>query len=383
MFSTGLPPASGLSAMSRRGFLAAMALGAARVAVGEDPARRSHRTMEAAQADLAEMVQTAKTQRLDPHENDLPVQWPKNTVVYPSNIQERVSIMEEDGPAVVTRRLTQAMTDPKNASLFEAFQTMQDGIVGKLYGSHYPLAPIVPPEQAGAAGWKKSENGQKQRYVLMITGEGTSPQELREHLAQWKNPKAAHETDQKFVDFLLNDQPNTNLILGYRNKLRQESWYRQSTELMREALAEAFEIPHEGQNVLVDRNLAGNSVLEPTDETRMVVLLSPKAEQVERVMKNWVASRQGKDAELLIFYNGHGDVAEEHATDRRQGADEGQLWLRGEDNVTDAPVGETQWKEWLHRHAAGFGQVAVVLDCCHSGAFFAKNATTSSFSALA
>lgn len=381
---------------TRRGFLGDCMKGLFAIAVGqsalggmlmaeETPTPRD--TPEEIRKRMAEQAH----QVMDPNDETLTMKWPKNTRIYAATTQENPGYTENGKGAFTTRflrpvsqkRSVSAETDvrgkhgsrkisrPKIKDLDGLMRALSEGWVdsrGRVQ------VPVLSPGTSDNKGWSTSDNGKIKRYVLLISGEGDMDLSTTLELGSWAEFLDPSGTMSKteFVE-ALRDEREDVLANMLQSKTNQEASFHADIRQMHQALTRLFKLP---------RAIAKDTV--PDHDTCFVSLTHPTPRLVKQVLKKWLGPRQDQNAEVLIYYAGHGNLMTKEEKDGSeksslpQGAENGQLW------VTSAQaVPEDDWKKYFHRFLAGFRNVAFVADACHSGSLVASLAAESENSAIA
>lgn len=294
---------------------------------------------------------------LDRRDKRLTVTWPDNTQIYCATTQNWPSWPNlKSGINEFLERTAAAARQGRHRTLDSAARSLRGGWCWQ----EVPFTPQVPvfstPRQR-PSGWRKEDNGKKERYVLLISGDGRRGSrdayfdsdftEFRQALAQWRtrNPRVDHERDDNFIRHL-KDTGQTHTLAKYLNILEEEARFKRSVNHFAAMLTDVLAVPN--------------------DANHIKALHAPTPREVSDVFQTWVAPRQQKGAEFILVYNGHGELEADVPENSPQGLAEGLLMV-----TYNRPLSKTRLKVLWNQYARDFDEAAVVLGACHSGAFSA------------
>ncbi len=279
--------------------------------------------------------------------------YPPNTWVYAGCLQDKTSMMNPDGSSMFTRRvlapfeadlltsklegfagwkfdgrgllrrlihITSEKAKALNTlpqSLCEAVERVKPGWINLDYDR--PQVPVL--SKGNRPGFLLADNakvqqGEIQRYVVLISGEGA---EIK------NNPEA---------------------------KTWQENGFTMDAARVRRIMTHYFAVP---------------------DDNRHFLMLSPQSgEKVLDTIRDWLSQvKNPEQVELLIYYSGHGEKDRSYRPQPQhrflQGSQRGILYTAGNE-----PLEEEALKDFMVNTTAGLKHVALMMDACHSAALVAS-----------
>jgi len=313
-------------------------------------------------------MQTSAGDILSVSDKRLSEHWPKNTVVYGSCLQSESAYMPRKSSEFTTR-FTQPFRqgDQTYQTLDAAMRAQQSGWID-CRGN--PQTPALPAVDSSKQGWHVSQNKKIDRYVLFITGEGSFMPihniRVEQELEAWHlfEEIEDYSFDTEFYEYLKESFPKLArryqkaLDGAKKEQLSQERKMGRDVTFMQKTLSKAF-----AMDMPVDNTLGPN--------TRMLRLVKPTPKKLKQTLQNWLGQIKNKNAEVLVYYTGHGTISERTKATKNvtaQGIDSCELWLKD-----DMAVSEKNLKLWFNQYLSGFKHVSFIADACHSGALIAQN----------